>query len=117
MNKHKIENIIYSIIVIIGLISTIYYMFKTNKEEKIIADLEVQFIDVGQAESILIRQNEYNILIDAGNNEDGKLLVKYLKDIGVKNFDYVIGTHPHEDHIGGLDNIIKEFKIEHILIL
>ena len=116
MNKQKIENIIYSLIAIIGIIAVAYYMFKNEKEEKINPNLEVEFIDVGQAESIFIKQDGHNILIDAGNNADGKLLVKYLKNKGIKKFDYVVGTHPHEDHIGGLDDIINEFEIEHILM-
>ncbi len=116
MNKHKIENIIYTLVAIVGIISVIYYMFKTDKEEKQFPNLEVEFIDVGQAESILIRNEEHNILIDAGNNKDGKLLVKYFKNMNIKKFDYIIGTHPHEDHIGGLDNIIKAFDVEHILM-
>ena len=116
MNKQKLENIIYSLIAIIGIVIVALYIFKTDKEEKIIANLEVQFIDVGQAESILIRHEDHNVLIDAGNNKDGKLLVKYFKNMDIKSFDYVIGTHPHEDHIGGLDNIINEFAINHILM-
>ena len=116
MNKQKIENIIYSLIAIIGIIAVAYYMFKNEKEEKINPNLEVEFIDVGQAESIFIKQDGHNILIDAGNNADGKLLVKYLKNKGIKKFDYVVGTHPHEDHIGGLYDIINEFEIEHILM-
>lgn len=116
MNKQKLENIIYSLIAIVGIIVVAYYIFKNEKEEKINPNLEVEFIDVGQAESIFIKQDGHNILIDAGNNADGKLLVKYLKNKGIKKFDYVVGTHPHEDHIGGLDDIINEFEIEHILM-
>ena len=56
--------------------------------------------------------NEYS-LIDAGNNEDGEKLVKYFKDLGVSGFKYVFGTHAHEDHIGGMDDIINNFNIEH----
>lgn len=74
--------------------------------------LEVTFIDVGQADSILLENEGHYMLIDAGNNEDGPKLVNYLKNQNVTNFDYVIGTHPHEDHIGGLDNIIENFNIE-----
>ena len=103
----KIQNIAYTIIIIIGLVVTLYYISREVKRESTIAALEVQFIDVGQADCILIRNEDHNMLIDAGNNKDGKLLVKYLKDLGITEFDYVIGTHPHEDHIGGLDNIIK----------
>lgn len=75
-------------------------------------EVEVQFIDVGQADAILIRQNNYNMLIDAGNNEDGEKLVNYFKSIGITSFDYAIATHAHEDHIGGMDDIINNFEVE-----
>ena len=112
----KIQNIATTIIIIIGLVVTLYYVSKEVKRENTVANLEVQFIDVGQADCILIRNNGHNMLIDAGNNKDGKLLVKYLKDLKITEFDYVIGTHPHEDHIGGLDNIINSFDIKHLMM-
>lgn len=75
-------------------------------------NLKVHFIDVGQADSILIQlPSSQNILIDGGNNDDGTLIVNYLKQQGVKRLDYVIGTHPHEDHIGSLDFAIRSFKV------
>ncbi len=75
-------------------------------------NLSVYFIDVGQADCILISTDNHNMLIDAGNNEDGKLLVSYLKTLNVDKIDYLVGTHPHEDHIGGMDDIINNFKID-----
>lgn len=75
-------------------------------------NLNVYFIDVGQADSIYIENKDKNMLIDAGNNEDGQKLVNYFKSLNVDEFDYVIGTHPHEDHIGGMDDIINNFKID-----
>ncbi len=75
-------------------------------------DLYVYFIDVGQADSILISNKNENMLIDAGNNEDGNLLVSYLKSLNVSEIKYLVGTHPHEDHIGGMDDIINNFKID-----
>lgn len=74
--------------------------------------LEVTFIDVGQADSILLGSSGEYMLVDAGNNEDGPKLVTYLENKNIKDFKYVIGTHPHEDHIGGLDDIINNFNIE-----
>ncbi len=74
-------------------------------------NLKVYFFDVGQADSILITNQDKTMLIDAGNNEDGKLLVQNLKDLQIQKIDYLIGTHPHEDHIGGMDDIIKNFDI------
>lgn len=74
-------------------------------------DLTVFFLDVGQADSILVKLNDEYMLIDAGNNNDGEKLVKYFNYLGINEFKYVFGTHAHEDHIGGMDEIIKQFKI------
>lgn len=74
--------------------------------------LQVHFLDVGQADSILVQlPNGQNMLVDAGNNNDDVPIVNYLKQLDVKQIDFLIGTHPHEDHIGGLDTVIKKFKI------
>lgn len=82
------------------------------KQLNVDGDLNVYFIDVGQADSVLISNGDDNMLIDAGNNEDGSLLVSYLKELGIEKLDYAVGTHPHEDHIGGMDDIINNFEIE-----
>lgn len=74
-------------------------------------NLKVYYFDVGQADSILIVNNNKTMLIDAGNNDDGELVVNNIKKLGISKLDYVIGTHPHEDHIGGLDNVIDAFDI------
>ena len=77
-------------------------------------DLLIDFIDVGQADSILIRNQDKTMLIDAGTNEAGETVVNYLKNLGITQIDYLIGTHPHEDHIGGLDDVISQFDIGQI---
>lgn len=74
-------------------------------------NLRVYCLDVGQGDSILITNNNKTMLIDASTNEMGSRVVKYLNDLGIKKIDYLVGTHPHEDHIGGLDNVIKSFDI------
>ena len=77
-------------------------------------DLLIDYIDVGQADSILIRNQDKVMLIDAGTNEAGETVVNYLENLGITKIDYLIGTHPHEDHIGGLDDVINKFDIGQI---
>ena len=91
----------------------------TQKENYYIAsddELKVYFFDVGQADSIFVMSSGECMLIDAGNNADGKLIVKQLENMNIDTIDYVVGTHPHEDHIGGLDDVINNFKIKNVLM-
>jgi len=75
--------------------------------------LQVHYIDVGQADSILIKTSYGTaVLIDGGNNPDGPNVVNYLKSQQVKELAAIIATHPHEDHIGGLDTVIKSFPVK-----
>lgn len=122
--KNNKISLIILFIAITGYIITTYSNYlnpsqanETRNQNIVTTDLKVYFFDVGQADSILITNNGHNMLIDAGNNEDGPKLVKYIKeDLGITEFDYLIGTHPHEDHIGGLDDIINNFDIKKIYL-
>ena len=75
--------------------------------------MAVHFIDVGQGDSIFIQSpnNGKTMLIDAGTKEAGKTVVAYLKSLNVSKIDYVVATHPDADHIGGLIEVVKSFKI------
>lgn len=75
------------------------------------ANLRIYFIDVEQADSILVIDRDKTMLIDAGTNKMGEKVVNFLKGKRITKIDYLIGTHPHEDHIGGLDEVIKNFDI------
>ena len=78
-------------------------------------DLQVHFIDVGQADAILIDYDQYEVLIDAGNNNDGTKVVNYLKNYVNGNLDLVIATHTDADHIGGMDNVIASYQVNKII--
>ena len=76
--------------------------------------LEVHYIDVGQADSVLIRLGDKSMLIDAGNVEDGPDVVRYIKQLGIKVLDTVVVTHAHEDHAGGMSNVIENFTVKKV---
>lgn len=74
--------------------------------------LLVHFIDVGQGDSTFIElPNGETMLIDAGENNKGDIVCDYIKAQGKTKIDYLIGTHPHSDHIGGLDTVMTYFDI------
>lgn len=86
----------------------------TNISNNIVIDenkLNILFFDVGQADCELIINKGKTILIDSGNTKDGELLVNGIKNLGIERLDYVIGTHVHEDHVGGMSYIIDNFEI------
>ena len=76
----------------------------------------VKFFDVGQGDSTLIAANGKHILIDAGENDQADRVVKYLRNEGVKKIDVLIGTHPHSDHIGGMDAVVEQFEIGQVIL-
>ena len=78
--------------------------------------LTVHYIDVGQGDATLITCGEDAMLIDAGDNSKGTALQSYLLSQDITELDYVIGTHPDADHIGGLDVVITKFDCGTILL-
>lgn len=92
----------------------------TKIEEKALTNekndnLIVHYIDVGQGDSVFIElPNDETILIDAGEKEYGSVVNNYIKELGYDDITYLIGSHPHSDHIGGFLTIIKEFDIGNI---
>ncbi|NLW22718.1 MAG: MBL fold metallo-hydrolase [Tissierellia bacterium] len=78
-------------------------------------NLVIHFIDVGQGDSTFIQfPNGETSLIDGGSRKFGEKVVKYLKDLNINRIDYLIATHPHEDHIGGLPEVIRNFSISKV---
>ena len=79
-----------------------------NSEGKLI----VHFLDVGQGDSIFIElPNGKTMLVDAGENYHGQGIIDYVQTIGYQKLDYVVATHPHEDHIGSMPYIVRNFEI------
>ncbi|MGN0641924.1 MAG: ComEC/Rec2 family competence protein [Huintestinicola sp.] len=76
----------------------------------------VFMIDVGQGDSFFINAGGTNVLIDAGEEEYGETVCSFLQSRDVESLDYIICTHPHSDHIGGMDDVINAFGAEKIIV-
>lgn len=92
-----------------------------NKEQEettpiLDGELIITMIDVGQADSFLFQQNEKTMLVDCGTRSDGDDVVEYIKELGITKLDYVFGTHPHDDHMGGMYDVINNIEVGKIII-
>lgn len=133
-NRRNSKNTKKIIEIIIGILFIVLYIMNWNEynEEAVQANgkintvtaeesqnielvgeerIQIHFFDVGQADSILLISDNKTMLIDAGTNDAGETVVKNIKNLGIEKIDYLVGTHPHEDHIGGLDDVIENFEI------
>lgn len=74
--------------------------------------LQIHYLDVGQGDSTYIKVNDMDILIDAGPKSDADKLMAQLKAFNIDDFEIVIATHAHEDHIGGMTKVFDNYKVE-----
>lgn len=79
-------------------------------------ELQLTMIDVGQADSFLLIQGDEVALIDCGTRSSGDDVVKYLKEHEITKIDYLFGTHPHDDHMGGMYDVITNVEIGKVII-
>ncbi|MFV0342246.1 MAG: ComEC/Rec2 family competence protein [Anaerocolumna sp.] len=106
--KWNFKIVFLTVVALITSCSSVQFVSKNGLNEDITV---VSFIDVGQADAILIESKGQTLLMDAGNDKDAQTVINFIKNRGIKKLDYVIGSHPHEDHIGGLDDVINEFEV------
>ena len=80
------------------------------------SDFSVTFLDVGQGDCSLIKSGGQTMLIDGGEPENADKILNFLKENSITKLDYVVATHPHSDHIGGLDVVISEIDVKQVLM-
>lgn len=117
MKKHKgNKKAQLATIVVFGLIAIVSTIFGKDitGTSNLTANgtIEVSYLDVGQGDAAYIKVNEMDILIDAGPKSDVDKLMKQLEEKNIDDFEVVVATHPHEDHIGGMTKVLQTYKVE-----
>lgn len=103
---------LFALAIAICVLAASCYVPPESSSSQIAGTLKVHFIDVGQGDAVLIQlPDSRNMLIDAGPTDAASTLVSYLKKAGVSKIDYLVFTHPHEDHIGGGKLVVSQFQI------
>lgn len=87
------------------------YTVEKLGKEPITRELEVHFLDVGQADCTLVKCDGYTMLIDTGLDDQGTKIQNYLKKQGIERLDYLVLTHSDADHIGSADVVMTKFDI------
>lgn len=85
--------------------------FRDTGGEKLV----VTYLDVGQADCTILQCGEHSMMIDGGGRGSAKEVIEAAAELGIKEFDYIVATHSHEDHIGGLPKVIRAFKVKNVI--
>ena len=119
----KQKAILGIVLLIIIILCAVYVQFNgtnTNNKYNDISinseKLNIFYFNVGQADSTLIMHKDKTILIDAGNDSDGEKILEFIEAKGIEQIDYLVGTHIHEDHIGGIADIVDNINVGKIIM-
>ena len=117
--KKAVGVVMTLLVVVAGILGVLFGtdILKGDSPEPVSGDeVQFHFIDVGQGDAALIRTAKGDILIDAGTNASEDELKAYLDKMGVTVIEYAVFTHPHEDHIGGADMVLKNYDVKRVVL-
>ena len=117
----KLPSLLAIVIVIIGALLYTYFgeeidLGGERKADVVDGTIELYVLDVGQADAILIKAEEGNILFDSGDLDTKYELIDELEKLGVSKIEYAVFTHPHADHIGGADVVLTSFDVNNVIM-
>lgn len=119
-HKRQVENGMKKLLAIIIVLVMSFFGVNVfqNVEQGTPTDgeLELTMIDVGQADSFLLVQGDMVALVDCGTRGSGDDVVDYLQQQGITKIDYLFGTHPHDDHMGGMYDVITNIEVGKVII-
>lgn len=122
-NRYTIQALLLTLLALIayqasssGVLDKAFKSGLFQKVKEATSDLEVHFLDVGQGDCILLMCEGEAMLIDAGENDAGQEVVDYLEYQNLDKLEYIVATHPDSDHIGGMDNVLKNIECDEIFM-
>ena len=107
--------VVLTLIILLTTGSCKLYSPKQYAQGEADAKLIVHFIDVGQGDSILLESDDEFVLIDAGERDSGDTVSDYIAERGADELKYVVATHPHTDHAGGLRTVLNDIDAENFI--
>lgn len=121
LNKKILYLIVVLVVAIVSAIGTNMDKFEdtagnTQSTQGSDSSFQVYYIDVGQGDCSLIICDGKTMLIDAGENGHETTVINYLRSLGIDRLDYIIASHQHSDHIGGLPEVIEDFGMDTIIM-
>ena len=127
MSKRKIRIGVKQLLIAVVVLLTVFIGFGEESPLRESVDtynqplsdsenINVHFIDVGQGSSVLIQQGDRGIIIDSGEDEYSDKLCGYISSAGVTEIPYLIASHPHSDHIGGLDEVLGKYTVSSVIM-
>ncbi len=114
--KKRLRTLFLSLLLPFAVLFALSYLLRTEPIPGPSAGASVTMIDVGQGDSVLIQVPSANILIDGGEAEAGDAVEDALRRHGVKKIDYLINSHPHSDHVGGLTQVVEDFEVGQVFL-
>lgn len=115
--KEKLRKILIPLLIFLTVAFFIYAYFHPVQGYLAADDrLSVHYIDVGQGDSVFLAADGETMLIDCGEDHETDKVISYLEELGVRKLDYVICTHPHSDHMGGMYKVIGSFETGEVII-
>lgn len=121
-NKKLIYLIVVLVLAIVSAVGTNYDEIMPDESEtqqtsaQTDANFAVHFVDVGQGDCTLVESNGEYLLIDAGENGHETEVLNYLRSMNIEKLDYIIVTHQHSDHIGGMPEVLAEFECDNLIM-
>ncbi|MBR6676178.1 MAG: MBL fold metallo-hydrolase [Clostridia bacterium] len=113
--KEKALGIVSAVVFVILAVLYLVDALFTPKHKVVHAECEIHFVDVGQGDCTMVISDENVIVVDCGPRESAKDASEYIKSY-TDTIDYLVLTHPHEDHIGGAEQILEDISVENVIM-